>query len=83
MIFFQLSFSQGDSGGSAIALNGGRPLLVGVANFIVRSCGSSYPDAYAKVSFYKAWIENTILRVEAARLEILADTLDHNFIVID
>lgn len=53
---------KGDSGGSAISFSGGSSRLVGVANFIVKDCGSSYPDAYAKVSFYKKWIDDTIWR---------------------
>lgn len=42
----------GDSGGPAI-YNG---QLVGVSNFVVNGCGSTYPDGYAKVSLFHNWL---------------------------
>jgi secreted trypsin-like serine protease len=51
----------GDSGGSAISQDG---KLIGVANFVVESCGSTNPDGYAKVSFYKNWIESKMDKFE-------------------
>ncbi|XP_037914807.1 serine protease SP24D-like [Hermetia illucens] len=42
----------GDSGGPA-AYNG---KIVGVANFVVGGCGSSYPDGYALVPYFYNWI---------------------------
>jgi secreted trypsin-like serine protease len=72
---------QGDSGGSAIAFQAGVPKLVGVANFIVKSCGSEFPDAYAKVSFYRRWIQETIWRVESARIEVFPHL--SNFLIVD
>uniref|UniRef100_A0AAG5DAF2 Peptidase S1 domain-containing protein n=1 Tax=Anopheles atroparvus TaxID=41427 RepID=A0AAG5DAF2_ANOAO len=42
----------GDSGGPAVY--DGK--LVGVANFIRDHCGGNFPDGYAKVSFYVAWV---------------------------
>ncbi|XP_073833445.1 serine protease SP24D-like isoform X2 [Musca autumnalis] len=47
---------RGDSGGPAV-YNGE---LVGVANSVVRSCGSANPDSYASVAYYADWLrENT------------------------
>uniref|UniRef100_A0A182QB53 Peptidase S1 domain-containing protein n=1 Tax=Anopheles farauti TaxID=69004 RepID=A0A182QB53_9DIPT len=46
----------GDSGGPAV--HEGK--LVGVANFVVDTCGGSHPDGYAKVSFYRDWIHQHI-----------------------
>ncbi|XP_033170213.1 serine protease SP24D [Drosophila mauritiana] len=43
----------GDSGGPAIYNN----QLVGVAGFVVDGCGSSYPDGYARVFYFKDWIK--------------------------
>jgi trypsin len=42
----------GDSGGPAL-YNGE---LVGVASFIVTSCGTTKPDGYVKVSYFLDWI---------------------------
>ncbi|XP_037725132.1 serine protease SP24D-like [Drosophila subpulchrella] len=44
----------GDSGGPAVYNN----QLVGVAGFVVGGCGSSYPDGYARVFYFKDWIKN-------------------------
>lgn len=52
---------QGDSGGSAMY----EGKLVGVANFVMSGCGSTYPDGYAKVSFFVDWINKTISNYEA------------------
>jgi trypsin len=49
---------RGDSGGPAV-YNG---QLVGVANFVVGGCGGSYPDGYAKVSYFINWIHKHIKR---------------------
>ncbi|XP_058457137.1 serine protease SP24D-like [Malaya genurostris] len=46
----------GDSGGPAIYGN----QLVGVANFVIGSCGTAAPDGYAKVSDFVQWIEAKI-----------------------
>ncbi|EDW56328.1 serine protease SP24D [Drosophila sechellia] len=43
----------GDSGGPAVYNN----QLVGVAGFVVDGCGSSYPDGYARVFYFKDWIK--------------------------
>ncbi|KAH8291584.1 hypothetical protein KR018_001721, partial [Drosophila ironensis] len=42
----------GDSGGPAIYNNE----VVGIAGFVVGGCGSSYPDGYARVFYFKDWI---------------------------
>ncbi|XP_017056341.1 serine protease SP24D-like [Drosophila ficusphila] len=42
----------GDSGGPAVY----NDQLVGVAGFVVGGCGSSYPDGYARVFYFKDWI---------------------------
>jgi len=44
----------GDSGGPAVYNN----QLVGVAGFVVDGCGSTYPDGYARVFYFKEWIKN-------------------------
>ncbi|XP_055915312.1 serine protease SP24D-like [Eupeodes corollae] len=46
----------GDSGGPA-AYNG---RLVGVAGFVVPSCGTTNPDGYANVAFHIDWINSII-----------------------
>ncbi|XP_062549999.1 serine protease SP24D-like [Armigeres subalbatus] len=46
----------GDSGGPA-AFEG---QLVGVANFVLNECGTVYPDGYAKVAFYRDWIDTVM-----------------------
>lgn len=46
---------EGDSGGPAVYE--GRQ--VGVANFVQGRCGSHYADGYAKVTFYRDWIDRT------------------------
>jgi secreted trypsin-like serine protease len=51
----------GDSGGSAISQEG---KLVGVANFVMVACGTTYPDGYAKVSFYNDWINSNMDKLE-------------------
>lgn len=43
----------GDSGGPAHYKNE----LVGVAGFVVGGCGSTYPDGYARVSYFIDWIK--------------------------
>uniref|UniRef100_A0A1L8EA47 Putative serine protease sp24d-like protein n=1 Tax=Haematobia irritans TaxID=7368 RepID=A0A1L8EA47_HAEIR len=43
----------GDSGGPAVYNN----QLVGVTNFVIGECGSSYPDGYASVAYHHNWIE--------------------------
>jgi len=43
----------GDSGGPAVYNNE----LVGIANFVVGGCGSSYPDGYASVEFFIDWVQ--------------------------
>lgn len=43
----------GDSGGPAVYNN----QLVGVAGFVVDGCGSTYPDGYARVFYFKDWIK--------------------------
>ncbi|XP_016954426.1 serine protease SP24D-like [Drosophila biarmipes] len=43
----------GDSGGPAVYNN----QLVGVAGFVVGGCGSTYPDGYARVFYFKDWIK--------------------------
>ncbi|CRL03495.1 CLUMA_CG016525, isoform A, partial [Clunio marinus] len=50
----------GDSGGSAI-YNG---KLCGLANFVVGGCGSSFPDGYAKISYYIDWIKQKMLKYD-------------------
>lgn len=52
--------SKGDSGGSA-TYDG---KLCGVANFVSNGCGSSYPDGYAKISFFVDWIQKTIAKYD-------------------
>uniref|UniRef100_A0A1I8MFE3 Uncharacterized protein n=1 Tax=Musca domestica TaxID=7370 RepID=A0A1I8MFE3_MUSDO len=42
----------GDSGGPAVYNN----QLVGVTNYMVRTCGSTKPDAYASVAYFAEWI---------------------------
>ncbi|XP_011177380.2 serine protease SP24D [Zeugodacus cucurbitae] len=42
----------GDSGGPGV-YNG---QLVGVSNYIVNGCGSTYPDGYAKVPSFRNWL---------------------------
>jgi secreted trypsin-like serine protease len=54
------------SGGPAIA-NG---KLVGVANFVVGGCGSFFPDGYAKVSYFKNWISQTVKKHDTELPEI-------------
>lgn len=46
----------GDSGGPATFENE----LIGIANFIIGSCGSKNPDGYAKVSYFIDWIIKNI-----------------------
>ncbi|EAT39435.1 AAEL008780-PA [Aedes aegypti] len=46
----------GDSGGPAVF----EDKLVGVANFVLNECGTVYPDGYAKVSFYREWIDGVM-----------------------
>ncbi|XP_039438866.1 serine protease SP24D-like [Culex pipiens pallens] len=46
----------GDSGGPAVY----KQQLVGVASFIIGTCGSRAPDGYVKVSDYIPWIRWTI-----------------------
>ncbi|XP_061398825.1 serine protease SP24D-like [Musca vetustissima] len=46
----------GDSGGPAV-YNGE---LVGVTNYMVRSCGTTNPDAYASVAFFRNWLQERI-----------------------
>nr|XP_019539612.2 serine protease SP24D-like [Aedes albopictus] len=46
----------GDSGGPAVFQN----KLVGVANFVLNECGTIYPDGYAKVAFYRDWIDGVM-----------------------
>lgn len=55
------------SGGPAIA--DGK--LIGVANFVVGGCGSSFPDGYAKVSFFKSWITEKIAKYEEKRPQVV------------
>ncbi|XP_055389208.1 serine protease SP24D-like [Condylostylus longicornis] len=43
----------GDSGGPAVYNNE----LVGIANFVVGGCGSTYPDGYASVEYYRDWVQ--------------------------
>ncbi|XP_017123866.1 serine protease SP24D-like [Drosophila elegans] len=43
----------GDSGGPAVYNN----QLVGVAGFVVGGCGSTYPDGYARVYYFRDWIK--------------------------
>ncbi|XP_017073833.1 serine protease SP24D [Drosophila eugracilis] len=43
----------GDSGGPAVY----NDQLVGVAGFVVGGCGSTYPDGYARVFYFKDWIK--------------------------
>ncbi|XP_017109127.2 serine protease SP24D-like [Drosophila bipectinata] len=43
----------GDSGGPAIYNNE----VVGIAGFVVGGCGSSYPDGYARVYYFRDWIK--------------------------
>lgn len=47
----------GDSGGPAVYKN----QLVGVANFVVGGCASSYPDGYANVAIHLNWIIQQLL----------------------
>ncbi|XP_073831856.1 transmembrane protease serine 9-like [Musca autumnalis] len=47
----------GDSGGPAVYNN----QLVGVVNYMVRTCGSTAPDAYASVAYFLDWIEEKII----------------------
>lgn len=49
---------QGDSGGPVVA-NGKQ---IGVASFVIFTCGIGFPDFYTRVSHYTKWIEKTIKR---------------------
>ncbi|XP_065093807.1 serine protease SP24D-like [Ochlerotatus camptorhynchus] len=46
----------GDSGGPAVY----EDKLVGVANFVLNECGTVYPDGYAKVAFFRDWIDGVM-----------------------
>lgn len=46
----------GDSGGPAVY----QDKLVGLANFVLNECGTVYPDGYAKVAFYRDWIDGVM-----------------------
>lgn len=45
---------RGDSGGPLTA-NG---QVIGVSSWVIQPCASGLPDAWARVSFYRAWIQN-------------------------
>lgn len=52
---------EGDSGGPLIWNNAGSELLVGVTSFgALDQCEGNAPNAFARVSFYRDWIEQTI-----------------------
>lgn len=60
---FGESTCQGDSGGPLALMNGTSTLLVGVTSFgSSEGCASGAPSAYARVSSFNAWIEQTIAR---------------------
>lgn len=46
----------GDSGGPLSV--GGQ--VIGVASWVIPTCASGWPDAFARVSYFRTWIENTI-----------------------
>ena len=47
----------GDSGGPLLD---GNNLLVGLASFIIDTCGSSYPDFFTRVSTYSSWLDEQV-----------------------
>lgn len=49
--------------------------LVGVANFVMYGCGSTYPDGYAKVPFFIDWINKTISNYETTKADSKAARL--------
>lgn len=57
------STCQGDSGGPLALISGTNTTLVGVTSFgSAEGCASGAPSAYARVSSFNQWIEDTIAR---------------------
>lgn len=59
------STCQGDSGGPLVLIENGESVLVGVASFTVsrsRGCEAGFPQGYARVSSFRTWVEETIMR---------------------
>jgi len=46
----------GDSGGPMHCKRGGVTYVVGVASWVYSGCVTTYPSAYARVSYYRNWI---------------------------
>merc|ERR1711893_15817 len=46
----------GDSGGPLSCYRGGQWYLVGAASWVIGSCNTFYPSAYARVSYFNSWI---------------------------
>ncbi|XP_052760465.1 fibrinolytic enzyme, isozyme C-like [Mya arenaria] len=52
---------QGDSGGPMVCPRAGtNGVLAGVTSWGVSGCGTSFPSVYARVSTYRAWLDNTM-----------------------
>jgi secreted trypsin-like serine protease len=50
---------QGDSGGPLAIQQGGAWTLIGVVSFgAPGNCGRNYPEAYARVSTFRTWIQS-------------------------
>ncbi|KAM0736627.1 Serine protease 1 [Formica fusca] len=54
-----ISACDGDSGGPLVSYYGQKPVLIGIASWIIPPCGTSL-TVYTKVSKFNAWIEQTI-----------------------
>ena len=66
----------GDSGGPLQIINRhnvtARPIIVGVVNFGV-PCGLGRPDAFARISHYKDWINEELQKLESATYPTSSD----------
>lgn len=49
---YNKGFCDGDDGGPAVY----RGVLIGIASYNTNGCGSSKPDGYTKVSYYRSWL---------------------------
>ncbi|XP_011177382.1 serine protease SP24D [Zeugodacus cucurbitae] len=49
-------FCDGDDGGPAIY----KGVLIGVASYYTDGCGSTRPDGFTKISYYRSWLQETI-----------------------
>ena len=50
---------QGDSGGPLVVTSGNNFILIGVVNFVSSAgCAAGHPAGYARVTSFRAWIQN-------------------------